>query len=134
VEKRDALLAPLEERLGIPRADLVESYDWNALAVASYLAGPPYSYYFEPSFSEYQGFLVKRYGPDRSLLSKDLSSCGHDVWAGVELVERIAQEAADLPKDIDEYEKVQHYLNPWYLRLVEQRRWEAARCIALEHF
>jgi hypothetical protein len=121
VSRRSRSLLPVSKTIGAAIDGLRPSADWNNLAVASYIERRPNCLYFEPAFTEYHRHLEKTYANDGNLFAADFTSCGHDLWRAIETAERIAGEVEEQEfASLDAYEAVNQYLNPWYLRIVEQ--------------
>ena len=114
-------LSAVSKMLGLGPDDLDPSTDWNSLIVASYLGSRPYCLYYEPAFTKYYRHLDSTYRENSTLFVSDFTSCGHDLWRAIEIAEEIAEEVEHQElKDEHPYSAVNKYLNPWYLRLVEQ--------------
>ena len=121
VSRRERALSAVSTVLGLSSDQLDPSSDWNSFAVSSYLDSRPFCLYFEPAFTDYHRHLENTYSNDLTLFASDFTASGHDLWKAIDTAERIATEVENEKLSrLDPHTAVTQYLNPWYLRLVEQ--------------
>ena len=61
-QRRTRALEGLQQSLSVESDAIARMHDWNAVPLAQYLSGGPLSFYFEPAFTDYYRYLIRRYG------------------------------------------------------------------------